>query len=302
MRAGTTGASLRMSRATLGAALLLVAALAIAAPPARAATTFGSTSPTGTSCASGPLTIIQTGSPAITYAAPNAGVITSWSYKAGSMPPATIKLRVVRPTSTAGTYTTIGLTQTVSPSANQLITSPARIPVAANDFIGFTTTSATGFDCGGFAAGFNYATLHLDPALGSTDAYAPAAGVQVNISATLEPDADGDGFGDETQDACPDDAAVHSECPFDTTITKAPPRTTKRKRATIEFSSDRSGGSFECALDGSAFAGCTSPFIKNVSKGNHAFQVRAVSPGGKADETPATVTWKVKKKRKKHKH
>lgn len=36
----------------------------------------------------------------------------------------------------------------------------------------------------------------------------------VPVVATLEPDRDGDGYGDETQDGCPRLAAVHSACPF----------------------------------------------------------------------------------------
>ncbi len=36
----------------------------------------------------------------------------------------------------------------------------------------------------------------------------------VPVVATLEPDRDGDGYGDETQDGCPRLAAVHTACPF----------------------------------------------------------------------------------------
>jgi hypothetical protein len=43
-------------------------------------------------------------------------------------------------------------------------------------------------------------------------------------SGTIEADADGDGFGDETQDACPTDAATQDACPA------APTSPTTRKR------------------------------------------------------------------------
>ncbi len=67
---------------------------------------------------------------------------------------------------------------------------------------------------------------------------------------------------------------------------------------TFSFSSDESGGSYECALDGEAFAPCSSPVKRKVKKGKHTFSVRAVDAAGNADATPATATFKVKRKRK----
>ena len=37
---------------------------------------------------------------------------------------------------------------------------------------------------------------------------------RVAVSAIVEPDVDGDGFGDETQDKCPQSAAFQAECPL----------------------------------------------------------------------------------------
>jgi hypothetical protein len=39
------------------------------------------------------------------------------------------------------------------------------------------------------------------------------AGLQVPITVAVEPDADNDGFGDETQDQCPQSAAFQTPCP-----------------------------------------------------------------------------------------
>jgi hypothetical protein len=44
---------------------------------------------------------------------------------------------------------------------------------------------------------------------------------RLNLSATLEPDADGDGAGDETQDTCPTNAATAGPCAVDLTLTAA---------------------------------------------------------------------------------
>ena len=50
----------------------------------------------------------------------------------------------------------------------------------------------------------------LPPTMGT---FARTPDLQLNVSAILEPDADGDGFGDETQDQCPTDASTQGPCP-----------------------------------------------------------------------------------------
>ena len=83
---------------------------------------------------------------------------------------------------------------------------------------------------------------------------------------------------------------------IDTTITTGPKAKSFRKKATFTFSSTLAGASFECSLDGKAFAPCTSPAkYKKQKLGKHTFSVRAVVAGTR-DATPATYKWKVKKK------
>jgi len=88
-----------------------------------------------------------------------------------------------------------------------------------------------------------------------------------------------------------------------TTITKAPKAKLKAKKKTAkaiyEFSSDEGGSSFECSLDGDAFAPCTSPHTEKVKKGKHSFEVRAKDAAGNVDGTPAEDAFKVVKKKKK---
>jgi DNA-binding beta-propeller fold protein YncE len=87
----------------------------------------------------------------------------------------------------------------------------------------------------------------------------------------------------------------------ETTITKGPRRKvrTKRKkaRARFRFSSSEAAASFECSLDDAGFDACTSPFKVKVKKGRHGFEVRATDAAGNVDATPASRTWKVKRKR-----
>jgi hypothetical protein len=53
--------------------------------------------------------------------------------------------------------------------------------------------------------------------LGSISNVSPVTGLRVNIAAVLEPDADHDGYGDETQDGCPTDATQQLPCVAGTT-------------------------------------------------------------------------------------
>ncbi len=87
--------------------------------------------------------------------------------------------------------------------------------------------------------------------------------------------------------------------PPDTQITKGPKDKTKKKTATFEFSANEPGVTFNCVLDGKQeFKACTSPLTVKVKKGKHTFQVQARDTAGNLDATPATDSWKVKKKRK----
>lgn len=105
------------------------------------------------------------------------------------------------------------------------VTTPVRIPVLAGDRIGiagwgtavcfFTAAELTTED----RVHQNAVALPLPLAAGAT----PATPVleqawRTSIRAVLEPDADRDGFGDETQDACPTDGARQGECAADAQI------------------------------------------------------------------------------------
>jgi len=71
------------------------------------------------------------------------------------------------------------------------------------------------------------ASPHADVQPGTTwtDATVPNPNYRLNVSAQLEPDADSDGYGDESQDSCPSDAAIHAgPCQPDLTVTKTASR------------------------------------------------------------------------------
>jgi hypothetical protein len=115
----------------------------------------------------------------------------------------------------------------------------------------------------------------------------------VNISAVVEPDVDGDGYGAVSQDGCPQLAAVHEPCPAPAvTVGKAPPRRTSKHRLMFRFASTVAGSAFGCSTDGRTFKPCSPPFKGRFPLGTHTIRVQATSPVGVAG-TPVTVQFKV---------
>ena len=78
--------------------------------------------------------------------------------------------------------------------------------------------------------------------------------------------------------------------PPETTIRSGPPGSTTSNLANFTFVSSEPG-TFQCRLDGAAFAPCTSPASYLVSKGTHTFEVRAVDAAANIDPSPATWSW-----------
>ncbi len=125
-------------------------------------------------------------------------------------------LRVFRPTGTAHQYQVIadGSELKTIPASSGLHNFPTRIPVKAGDFIGIRATSgecAVGTLNPADTYDYNSGTATAVGALGN---YLPSLyGWIIDISATLEPDADNDGYGDESQDQCLGQAGTSNGCP-----------------------------------------------------------------------------------------
>ena len=81
----------------------------------------------------------------------------------------------------------------------------------------------------------------------------------------------------------------------ETTITSGPSEGgTTGSTVTFGFSSSEEGSTFECSLDGSAWASCTSPkAYSGLSSGSHTFEVRAEDAAGNTDQSSAKRTWTV---------
>jgi Ca2+-binding RTX toxin-like protein len=89
---------------------------------------------------------------------------------------------------------------------------------------------------------------------------------------------------------------VDSQAP-QTTIIEGPRKKTRSKRANFEFEASESA-SFRCKLDSGRFRACTSPKrIGGLDPGKHTFAVVATDVAGNGDPSPASFSWRVKRKR-----
>jgi hypothetical protein len=289
-----------------------VAALcaAMAAPAtASAATQIGQTGDPEGGCGSDNNVVQAMTAGPPSYAVPaGGGVITGWSFDADSNLHVG-RLMVLRPTASPDEFIVVGRSQYESFSG-MLDVFLTRIPVQAGDLLGMRMLGGN-FSClmttSDMADQVRHSNTSADPPDGATQTLNMViSATRILIAASVEADADADGFGDETQDQCPGQAGPNDGCAApdtsapDTAITKGPKDKTKKKQATFQFTSSEPGSTFRCAVDSQALkVPCTSPYALKVKKGRHAFQVQATDQAGNADGSPATDTWKVKRRRKK---
>jgi len=145
------------------------------------------------------------------------GVITRWTYSVVPIPSGVLSqtLKIFRATGAPLQFQVIGESGFASISGG-LNTFSTQIPVRAGDLIGTfgrTTENLTVY-CNTGLPGDKAAVIEGDPPVGSTaTAFGEGESLQVPITVSVEPDADNDGFGDETQDACPQSAAFQVACP-----------------------------------------------------------------------------------------
>jgi hypothetical protein len=184
----------------------------VGASPAHAATQIGETFDPAP--CDGGFTYFQSSSPGNQYAAPSPGVITAWSFQADPGSPTTLRFKVGRRIGTGSQFLIIGHSplKTAAPGSFNTYTDVG-VPVEAGDVIGLYVAGndpcASGFL--GSSSPYEYAYVAGDSPPGSAPTFAELSGFQFDVSATLEPDCDSDGFGDESQD--PDLSACQPQQP-----------------------------------------------------------------------------------------
>jgi uncharacterized repeat protein (TIGR01451 family) len=202
---------------------------------------LGSTPDPDQSCSANS-TLVQdtTASDSPSYAVPaGGGVITKWSYLAKASPGAR-RLKLLRPTTTSGQYVVAGQSELVTPRPNELNTFGARVPVAGGELLGIFTETGDGCRASG-PSGNVIRGGSGDPPPGSTFSAGSlfASSTLLDVSAVLEADADGDGYGDETQDGCPTDRTVYATpCSADVEVTMTAGPSGVRLGETVSYTID----------------------------------------------------------------
>lgn len=284
----------------------LALAATAGAVPAQA-TTIGQTAPTEgavSGCSPGSLFVqaLEAAPPSFSIPSPG-GVITSWSVQGGFANTGALSLKVVRE-GPSGYFLIKRTTDTRPIPLHVLSTFPTRVPAAAGDEIALWPSDATTGCAFAAQAGdeVHYGSSTPEPAIGDTygpTPFAVSSASRLNVSAQLEPDADADGYGDETQDACPADPLTQGTCPIDTEapqtmILRKPRRITHKTHVKVKFESFEANVTFECRLKGRGvrpalrrFGACASPkMYTNLRPRKYVFKVRAIDAAGNADPTP----------------
>ena len=126
------------------------------------------------------------------------GVITSWRHRAAT-PVRPLQFKVARPLG-GNVAMIVGESEMTFPPSPGVHTFPIRIQVLPGDVIGFYWPLEAG--CADNGPGYRNVFRVGNVNAGSFAGFAPAEDdVQNDIAATLEPDCDGDGFGDDSQDS-----------------------------------------------------------------------------------------------------
>ena len=140
-------------------------------------------------------------------------IVTGWkTYQRAGAAGRTIRLNVLHPNG-AHNWDVVAESPVLDVGTTDGVKSQdVSIPVAAGDFVAFFSDGA---DCYYTDSSSNQVDGNSGPeaAVGAStgDNAGPSpTGFNVDAAITAEPDADGDGFGDETQDSCPEIASIHT--------------------------------------------------------------------------------------------
>ncbi len=286
-------------------ALWIAAALCVAIPAsASGAVTIGSslevaaenTITCASLCTTSNSSLPDTSTASAGLVAPSDGVVVRWRIKTGS-PVTPVALRITRPgPGPLSDFTGAGTGPTETPALNTTSTFDVRLPIQAGDGVGIDCCEVGGLTALAPTPGSIFDTWN--PLVDADMPKLPNksfADIELLVSADIEPDADHDGFGDETRDQCPTDASKQGDCAApETKITKGAPTKTERTKVKFKFTSSEPDSTFECKIDKEQFKACESPRkVKNLDEGRHKFKVVATDAAGNADPSAAKDKFKV---------
>lgn len=210
-------------RLSVALAMVVAATALFTANSASAATVFGSGC-TANQITDGAIWVSTGHAPTnpLPVTAPISGVITEWTVNtdiavesegklAGEFP-RVLQQRLLVTRAEGELFKVVGESSGGLLSLKGSNTYTARVPVQAGDYLGIAGSPFAAW-CETKDPADTYAAATGGTPVGSSFRVERATGLQVPITARVEPDADGDGYGDETQDGCPQSAAYQTPCP-----------------------------------------------------------------------------------------
>jgi hypothetical protein len=205
-----------MRRLTIlvGASLLGATTALVPSPASAAAGDFGNTC-VATTAPTNTTLVMTAGAPANTIpaSAPATGVVTKATFSMPVVPttfPQTIK--ILRASGAPNQYRTIAQSASV-PVGSGTQSFSVRLPVVSGDLLGVYGGVTGTLACNTASAADTLASFAGDVAVGATQTFTPIASAAIPLVATVEPDVDRDGFGDISQDQCPQSASFQVACP-----------------------------------------------------------------------------------------
>lgn len=188
-------------------------ALAAGASAASAAT------PIGQRCSAsngGPPVMFQSAvSSGASYKAATDGVLTKWGIDTSAWGSSSVLAAVIG-SSQGGQWTIVTGTPFELVPSNSVSEYPARVRISAGQTLGLAATNSTNLMCSGYIGPTGDVIEYAGSYLPAGSVFTPAgtiAAYRVPIYGSLEPDVDKDGYGDDTQDACPQSPALQNACP-----------------------------------------------------------------------------------------
>lgn len=234
-------------RLSVALAIAVAATALVGANSASAATVFGSGC-TANQITDGAIWVSTGHAPTnpLPVVAPISGVITEWTVNtdivvesegklAGEFP-RILQQRLLALRAEGESFKVVGESSGGPLNLKGTSTYTARVPVQAGDYLGIAGSPFAAY-CDTKDPADAYAAATGGTPVGSTFRVERSTGLQVPIVARVEPDVDGDGYGDETQDQCPQSAAYQSPCPV---VTVSSLSLTHPKAVTVYISSSLS--------------------------------------------------------------
>lgn len=212
------------------------------------------------------------------------GVVTRWRVRVDNqLADQTAALRVIRGDVGSGRSGTEQI-----PIAAGTYAFSTMLPIKTGDALGLDASKDLRLQSSVTLPGDSYAIWRpplAEGGAGTAPTSSSQTGFTNDFNADIEPDADNDRFGDETQDLCPIQAdGQGGACDFaapTSEIRNGPKKKTKSQNATFKFTSDDPNATFQCRLEKKPFAACTSPKkYKKLKVRKHRFRVQATDSKG----------------------